>query len=148
MLKKTSEARPLSAKVVNVNNNSQTDAYSCDYSNKAFGGKILWTNESPTNNFAGQDVNINVSSYNCIKIIYNYSVGSPFEMNTGEIPSGASGTVLYMLYNSSGINFFTSRTATFSSNKITFADAIDSNGTTVNNRLVPLYIIGYEKGLF
>ena len=33
MLKKTSEARPLSAKVVNVNNNSQTDAYSCDYIN-------------------------------------------------------------------------------------------------------------------
>ena len=145
---KATQTTPIQAEVVNDYSTSQENAYSCDYSNKAFGGTILWTNESPTSNFASQDININVSSYNCIKIIYNYSVGSPFEMNTGEIPSSSPGTVLSMLYNSSGINFFTSRTATFASNKITFADAIDSNGASTNNRLVPLYIIGYEKGLF
>ena len=147
-IRKTSDTAPIIGQVVNSNSDSTTNTYSCDYANKAFGGTILWTNPSPTSDFAAQDVNVNISSYDCIKIIYNYSVGSPFELNTGEIPSSSAGTVLSMLYNSSGINFFTSRIVNFASNKLTFENAIDSNGNSTNNRLVPLYVIGYKTGLF
>ena len=89
MIKKTSEARPLSAKVVNVNNNSQTDAYSCKYINQCntystsetftgkywIGGEPIYrkcfsgTLETSANNtFMTQipDIKIPIRQYGCV----------------------------------------------------------------------------------
>ena len=90
---KVKPTRVLASTVVNAYNESTENAYSCDYSNKAFGGKILWTNESPTSNFASQDMNLSSSDYDCYEIIYKLDKSSSQTFSTGKTIKG-SGTYL------------------------------------------------------
>lgn len=70
LIQKTTETTPLNASVVNVKNNSTTDAYSCNIANTLFQkkGTILYNNPSGTNN----DVTLNDSVENYSQIIIMY----------------------------------------------------------------------------
>lgn len=112
-------------------------------------GKILWTNSSSTSEFSGQSITIDeFLDYDAYEVIYLYSIGSPYTLSSGKLPTSQRGTVLYMLYNSTGNNFYTSRIIDINENTISFYDAYDNADTKVNNRCVPMYIICYKTGLF
>lgn len=67
-IKKTSETTPTMASVVNTTNNSTTDGYSCDYSNKHYGGVVLYENASGSNQTITLDDS--VSNYDHFVIVY------------------------------------------------------------------------------
>ena len=147
-IRKTSASTTLPAQVVNVANDSQTDAYSCDYSNKAFGGTILWTNSSPTSNYGANDVTItNLSDYDIIKIIFKRSTSSSiqFEVNlylyeaiTNSVATFLDGTTQYLR----GIS------ANKTTNKVSFERSQIPNVGFHDDTNIPIYIIGYKTGLF
>lgn len=151
---------------INVNNtysNSQTDTYSCDYSNKAFSGTLLWTNSSPSSSFSNQTVEIDLSNYDMIEIIYYTDVEAStwkYQMTTGKLKTIQGDNILiggYIMITTAdqAPQFFGRRASinvTGSGTKgIVFNDGKNYNGSTYSTRNVsgvPLYIIGYKTGLF
>lgn len=147
-IKKTSEVIPRAGHTVNTKSDSTTDAYSCDYSNKAFGGKLLWTNSSPTTSFEGQTIQVDLSDYDAVQIISTGTNNSTHRISSGIVPIGYTSQVSWYAQ----ISYYV-RTFNVSSTGVTFQDATDtaintgSYGTN-NNTAIPLYIIGYKTGLF
>lgn len=65
-IRKISQTPPTMASIVDTYNNSQTDSYSCKYSNEYYGGTILYNNPSGTSgNITLSD---NISNYRYIEI--------------------------------------------------------------------------------
>ena len=65
--------------------NTSIKVYSCDYIN----GDVLWENESPTSSFSSQTIELDLSSYSKVEIIYYTDVEAPawsYKMTTGRIP--------------------------------------------------------------
>lgn len=143
-IKKTSQTTTLSAQTVNTYSDSTENAYACDYANKAFGGTILWANESPNSSFAGQDVSTN-NDYDCIEVIYGYGTTGD-KYSSGKIFKGTT-TTLSIVYLSGG-TYTRTRTVNYQSNgTCTFGDGY-LTGNVNNAVAIPLYIIGYKTGLF
>ena len=112
-------------------------------------GKKIWTNPDLESEFSEQSITIDkFLNYDAYEVIYLYSLGSPYTLSSGKLPTSQYGTVLYMIYNATGNNFYTSRNVVITENTISFHNAYDSKDTKVNNRCVPMYIICYKTGLF
>lgn len=149
-IKKTSQTTTLPAQVVNTRSDSTEDTYACDYANKAFGGTILWTNDSPTSDFAGQTINKNLSSYDYIDIVSNSGIyrcpttGYSINMIRMQDSNG----------NYTGSWFIDMRLVQVNPTEIIFQDNrgsatnITNSYVVRNNHNKPLYIIGYKTGLF
>jgi hypothetical protein len=158
-IKKTSQTTPVQAEVVNDYSTSQENAYSCDYVNNklsGLGGKILWTNSSPTSSFTSQNITLTSTNYDMVEVVYallnqnNYA----YRKSTGRIPyeqgkkiqaeiidyDGYIGLVVYKR-----LITMTSKTEF----AITDSDKLwTTGGGTDNARCIPLYVIGYKTGLF
>jgi len=153
MIKKTSETTPVAASVVNQRNNSTTDAYSCDYSNKAFGGTILWTNSSPTSSMsAGTTITLSSDDYDMLEIFYKVAADVDgvlsykiFKGNNTRLTFGSIGVNAYG-YNSMRELTYTSDTS-YTAGTAYFQRTNTSNASTDNGRLIPIYVIGYKTGL-
>ena len=156
-IKKTSETRPLASHTVNAYSESESNAYSCDYSNKAFGGTLLWTNSSPNGAFASQAISLDLSKYDGIAIIYIIESGAGWGRmikNTGIMPIQSTRPISMegtIVENTSSATF-AFRSATVSSTGIAFGtgynNITNSGATTRDYACVPWYIIGYKTGLF
>lgn len=154
-IKKTSETRALAASVLNVQNSSTTDTYSCDYANKAFGGVVLWTNSNPSSSFSAQTISLDLSQYDYIEIIYYTEVeaGSwQYEMTTGKLPIINGQNVLLggyvMITTADQAPQFFGRQAIIRTTGIEFATGKNYNGSSFGDRNasgVPLYIKGYKN---
>ena len=148
---KVKPTRVLASTVVNANNESTENAYSCDYANKAFGGKVLWTNPNPTANFDSQDITLSTGDYDFFEILYTTNDTTSM-LNTGKIKKGFN-TLLQAGVGSSSqgpYNFFRSITYT---NDTTFnvgvgLEAYASQRPINAGVCIPLYVIGYKTGLF
>ena len=151
-IKKTSETRALAGNVVNTYNNSQTSAYSSQYSNKAFGGTILWTNNSPTSSFASQNITLDSSDYDMYEVIYKPYNNQSIALNTGKIPKGMGTTLLFNAGNSTNGPYVYRRDITYTDATTlaagTATEAYASTNAANNNMCIPQYVIGYKTGLF
>lgn len=154
-IKKTSQTTPVQAEVVNTYSESQENAYSCDYINKAFGGTILWTNPNPTDDFSNQTITLNSSDYDAYELIYARSKSQNIRYSTGRIPKGSSFNIFvfageesggYLSYRYRNLNYV-SDTSLSVSNCIQKIVNETTTGTA-NGVCIPLYIIGYKTGLF
>lgn len=96
-------------------------------------GKLLWSNGSYTSAFAAQTVNIDLSDYNFIRVIYTHWGGSWSFLDGGKVPKG----VMSMLNPSAS----TSRRYTSNNEGVTFENPANDGNTLAQ---VPIYIIGYK----
>lgn len=137
------------AEIIDGYSTSPTNGYSCNYANEAFGGTILWTNSSPTSNFTNGTINLSSSDYDCIEIIYRLSTTRMQTKSTGIIPKGY-GSILEFVYNDGSTNLYNSRFISYSSSTSLYSEnCYTTQGSSADNsRLIPLYVIGYKKGLF
>ena len=151
MLKKTSETTPTMASIVNSYSTSTQDGYSCDYVNGNI-GKSIYTNTETT--FTEQDVNIDLTPYSYIEIIfYTETVSSNWKYvkSTGKILNvagyrGTMGDYVSNDSNTSAPQYF-GRNFTLYASKIAFTNGYNYNGSTYSNRnssCVPLVVIGYK----
>ena len=96
-------------------------------------GKLLWSNGSYTSAFVAQTVNIDLSDYNFIRVIYTHWGGSWSFLDGGKVPKG----VMSMLNPSAS----TSRRYTSNNEGVTFENPANDGNTLAQ---VPIYIIGYK----
>jgi hypothetical protein len=101
-------------------------------------GKILWTNPSPTSDFASQTIILSSDDYDMLEIFYhtfNNQVGSSriFKGKGTRIITSISNGTVYM------------RIIDYVDDTHFFASNIYGGS---NGNLKPLYIIGYKTGLF
>ena len=111
--------------------------------------KILWTNPSQTSGFTPQEITFSDDDYDCYEIIYQLSLMDTRKKSTGKVPKG-SGTEMIFIYNTGSVSMYISRETTYVSNtKMQIENSYDSsNGGANNNRCIPIYVIGYNTGLF
>lgn len=132
--------------IKNTKNNSTIDTYSCDYSNKAFGGKILWTNPNPTSNFGAQTIQLSSTDYDVLEIFY-VTIKASTNQQVKSIRSIKGYNAIldyYDGYSSKGAL----RTVSINGNQVTFSNSFYNSGTGSQNYCVPIYIVGYKTGLF
>lgn len=149
---KATKTTPIQAEVVNTFSNSTKDAYSCDYSNKAFGGTILWTNPNPTSAFAEQTINLDMSDYNYIEIYYRFYTGATGEQIATKIPVGSSAKFINEVWLEGIGETIAMRTVHTSSNNIVVTNTSVvalSDGTLrttnlANGTMIPTKVIGYK----
>ena len=117
------------------------------------GGKVLWTNSSPTSDFAAQTINLSDTDYDMYEVICIYSTTeNNHEINSGRIKKGSKARVQTVWgENQTGpytywrdITDNGDGTMTFTTSSFSYASSIN----TSNSRIVPLYVIGYKTGLF
>lgn len=152
-IKKTSETRPLTGSILNVANNTDTNTYSCEYQNKAFGGKIVWTNQNPTSSFTSTEINLSANDGDCFEIIYATKISETNETSTtGKIPFGKRVRLFYGFTSTNGIGIGQRVVLTSTNSKLTLESAnrqfTSGTITTDNTVCVPLYVIVYKTGLF
>lgn len=145
----------VSDSILNSNSNSSTDTYSCDYANKNFRGVTLWTNSSPTSSFANQTLQIDLSTYSAIEIIYYTEIESSawqYEMTTGKLPIINNTNILLggyiMTVGAEQAPQFFGRRAIVTTTGVEFKAGKNYNGSQFSDRNqsgVPLYIIGYKN---
>lgn len=114
--------------------------------------KIIWTNPNPTNSFGTQTITLDESlnNYDCYAIIFKQSIIGNRLYNTGQIPVG-HGTICF--YCAGLVYWFRPTSDLVSGNTIAFEDAVEVSinnhtNTTDNSRVIPMYVIGYNTGLF
>lgn len=113
-------------------------------------GKILWTNLNPTSNFASQTITLDESldNYDMYEVLCLQSTTNPRVLSTGKIPVGHGAFITVV----SGQPRFRPTGTTVSGDTISFENcqqltAIGSS-TIANEQLIPMYVIGYNTGLF
>lgn len=110
-------------------------------------GKVSWINPNPSATaFESKNINLNTNDYDSYEIIYQMSTVNNRKYSTGLIPKG-SGTVFNFLM--VDINQICVRNVNYvNDTTLSIDNATSSNGSTTNNRCIPLYIVTYKKGLF
>ena len=96
-------------------------------------GKVLWSNPTYTSEFSAQKVNIDLTDYNYIRVIYTHWGGSWSFLDSGKTPKGTMGI----------LNPAATSNRRFTSNNtgVTFENPAN-NGNTLSQ--VPIYIIAYK----
>lgn len=128
------------ANVAQVETDSNTDTYSCNYVN-SLKGKLLWTNSNVNEPFAGQKINFD-DNYSYYDIILSQDGNTLIcvRVYVGE-------SVPYLLQIILG-GYSRTRSAQVNTNSIVFEDGIFysayASGTTNNSQCIPYKIIGYK----
>lgn len=147
-IKKTSNTRAVAGKIVNVNNNSDTDTYSCNYQNNYFGGKVLYSSTGSTS----ANLSESVANFSYIEIEFkenssNKKFVSPkipaTETSTVlsyfEVPASASGNIRYF-----GCSYNINGTTISRSGNYGFATINGSDSVHYENRILITKVIGYK----
>ena len=115
-------------------------------------GVLLWKNNSPTSNFAAQNVSVNYSGYRALKIFYNLTSSNSRQLST-EIVSLDTGGVLMRLTSDATEVYISSRSFNLTGGTtISFGDCygaqLSSNGGRIysvqNNTVIPFAIYGIK----
>ena len=106
---------------------------------------LLWTNASPMTSFAAQTIQLNLSGYDFVKIVFNWYVGQ--SEGTKFCQDFMCGEKSYAFRPDNG-GYISIRALTISNSGIAFDDCIESQGTaassTNNSACVPVYIYGIK----
>lgn len=116
--------------------------------------KLLWTNQNPTNTFAEQTVNIDLSGYDAVDIVYKLFTNQQYDvmgqrvlMNDQTVTVSASGSLAFF----SGAIVLMARWASMSSSGVYFSvgslASTSQNWSPDTRPLVPykIYGIKYER---
>jgi len=146
---KAKNTTPTMASIVDAYSTSTQDGYSCNYINNHFEGTILWTNLSPTSDFAGQEITLsdNLSNYSYYEILYLFSKNDNYELTTGKIETNRLAFLQTLSSRGGNLVGYRRLPSAINNNKITFGggSVISSSGTTEDNSIcIPIYIIGYK----
>ena len=112
--------------------------------NTNLGGKILWTNSNPTSEFASQNITLNSSDYDMLLVLFKRARDG--DDLVSEITIKGYGMRVVTVAGDGGTR---RRVLSYvNTNTYNVGNGLDSNGTSINGALVPLYVIGYKTGLF
>lgn len=140
-IKKVSQVAGLIGSVVNSQSSSNKDTYSCKTINEKT-GIVLWENESPTSSFSAQEVTFTSDSYVFYEVIFRITASNDYCMSTKFI-NGQKSVLAFP--NATGIAETRSRNITATTNgSITFGNSQNMGGTTYNDTVIPVMIIGYK----
>jgi hypothetical protein len=104
-------------------------------------GKILWTNPNPNSEFSPQSIEVNLDGLDAYEIMAYQNLDNKNRLiTTGKIAKGYGSVLNYTVSNRY-------RAFNYTDNKITFQDG-NSGGNVDNKQLIPLYVVGYNTGLF
>ena len=118
----------------------------CNVSNEGnpSGGKVLWTNASPTSSFAAQTLTISgLTNSTCIVIVLNHTDGDNFFHIAHRNVSGTLGSTPSTARNNDGTGFYTAHRGigiSFDAGVITFGDGYQ-NGALNNLKAIPIAVI-------
>jgi hypothetical protein len=124
-------------------------AYSCKYSNKAFGGTVLWTNPSPASDFASQNITLSSNDYRYLEVYFR-TYKSDNHIKSVKIEKGQNALLdCFFRYNSQNyagvrhINYVNDITLT-----VEVCYSIVANNVFINQAdpswLIPIKVIGYK----
>lgn len=113
-------------------------------------GTLLWTNPNPTSSFSAQTITLSdsISNYDFYEVIYSEYAGNDPYGSSGRIPTSQLTNIGQVA------NMFVRRGVTaLSGTSMTFGDgqqctAFNGSWTSQNQRIVPVYVIGYKTGMF
>ena len=140
-----------STQIVNAHSTSTDKAYSANYINDLvtnYNGVILWANQNPTADFASQNITLSSSNYDMLEWCFR-DVGSSYFFTTKTL-KGYGGQVSY---DSAGVSarHWIRRFSYTSDTQYAINDCSKCDSDAIvseNANLVPLYVIGYNIGLF
>lgn len=107
--------------------------------------KILWENQNPGNTFSGQTIALLSDDYDMLAWVFKRSYDQDILSSTMFIIKGYGGVSITILGDG------TTRRRGFTyydDTHYTIGDGSMDDGTTDNEVLIPLYVIGYKTGLF
>lgn len=110
---------------------------------------VLWTNPSPTSDFASGDItlNDNLSNYSYYEILFLFSKTENYELTTGKIETNRLAFLGTLSSSGGNIAGYRRLVSAITNNKITFSGAsiITATGTTGSNTIcIPYKILGYK----
>lgn len=128
--------------VKNTKTSSDNDTYSCNYLNDTINGTLLWQNNNITDGFQAQTLNINLSLYNMIEIIYyRYpSATNPLWRNFYKV--GETTLLDYSDYSDNIVRTW-NRQIQFAANSVIIGHNT-INGIIDDRGMVPYQIIGHK----
>jgi len=154
-IRKTSIVRAIAGKIVNIFNQSQENAYSCDYVNgikdtidtsiNNVKGQVLWTNSNPASDFIAQDINLSSSNYDVLEIFF-YS--STSQTNSSSIRLRNKKNTILRWWDASRSKMYERGITYVNDTKLTIGECSMYNVGTSNNIIIPHKIIGYKTGHF
>lgn len=120
-------------------------------------GQILWTNPNPTSSFSAQTITLNSSEYDMLEFYFKGGTTGT-TMFSEKTLKGYNTIVNHIVNLNAGVSQPTGvrqRQATYvNDTTYTITDALTRDGGSAsepvveNQRLIPLYVIGYKTGLF
>lgn len=120
---------------------AQDKGYSQEYLNGKT-GITLWENNAPTNDFAGQTINITTNTCSTYEVYFKINKTLDY-VKIEKVVVGYQGVVV-MPITQGFFNGTTSRWMTSITNSaITFGDAT-TGSTTQNNLMIPIKVVGYK----
>lgn len=114
-------------------------------------GTILWTNPNPTSNFSPQTLNLDLSNYDEIEIIYRHYKTDATRLFTKVLIPSKQALVYPELDTSGGFIAIQSREFEVKNTGIVFESGYFKGARNIeqnDGRCIPLYVIGYKTGLF
>lgn len=105
----------------------------------------IWTNSSPDSNFSAQDITVDdYAAYDTFEIYFRAVLSSTNQQSGKYTKDSATNKITPVYLTWDGSRFVgAGRSITFSDGKISVGDA-NYIGSTANNYLVPLKIVGYK----
>ena len=119
---------------------------------KLNGGKILWTNPSPSSNFIAGTINLNSDDYDVLEIFFKNNSGETNVMSQKTLKGystrlqcdiSANNTIYHRFRNLTRVN---DKQFTVSSGYQQTSSA--GSYSQADSSIVPIYIVGYKTGLF
>lgn len=101
----------------------------------------LWTNSSPTSEFAGQTITLSSSDYDYVMLYYARTPGSRNEVFCNILEKNKDTELLYLDYFGNATRTWSRSAYIRNGTSVTFG-ACTINGSTTNTGLVPQKIIG------
>ena len=151
------ELTPLPSGRPNISLNKNGVGIMCDYDESLGGllqiggelytnnnGKILWTNSSPSSDMSTVDINLNSSDYDLLLWICKEGTTSTELLSSYTIKGYG-----VKFNNISGNNINRRRTIVYvNDTKYRTQPVYGQDGNNYNGALIPIYVIGYDTGLF
>ena len=106
-------------------------------------GKILWTNPDPQKSFTAQTITLSSNDYDILEIYFDIYIDTNL-INCNKFVKGTGTRLSYVTTSTNNIY----RNITRVNDKKYSVENATSNSGTVNDNLIPRYIIGYKTGLF
>lgn len=140
----TGEVSSSASEITNEYSESTGIGYSADYSNKAFGGVVLWTNENPTSSFSNQNITLD-DTYKKVKIVYKRKADEDYHYISGDIYNDN----IYIGTMGLASNLLVQRLARLDGTTLNFANGFKystygSASTQDNSCMVPIKVYGYK----